>query len=872
MSAPQSVIHVISHTHWDREWHQSFQGFRRRLVGLLDYLLELLAARPDYLYYHLDGQTCPLRDYLTIRRERAEELRDHILSGRILIGPFYILPDEFLVSGEATVRNLLLGYREAQRWGVRPMKVGYLPDTFGHISQMPQILRGFGIDNAVLFRGVTYDQVRSEFLWEAPDGTQVLCLKMPDELAYSNLYYEAEALIGGPDEAVDPEAAVECVARLKQEAQAHATTRHLLAMDGVDHIYPSAKTLDIIEAAGAGLTGTEVIHSSLPAYVEAVKVEARDLDVWSGEMRTANRAFRLQALLAGTLSSWMPLKQLNWECQTELERWAEPMTALAGMLGADMGGERGFLREAWRQLLINHPHDSICGCSIDEVHEDMLYRFRQSLQLARATTRRGMEIIAEQVDTSWVPEGAEAVVVLNPLGWARRDVVFAEIDFPAERNVQWFRLRDAEGKEVPLQRIGAEQRHFLSQAPHDIPRGRAVTRHQVAFVADVPGLGYTVLAAVPEAGPIREQLPLRGCRPAETEEGAHLPGLRLEDGGDVGDGYNYVPPERDALVAITAGTRVLEACGPVFRRERWECRVGVPRAATQDLKGRSEERVELPVTVWRTQVHGLPGTFYRLEVDNGVRDHRLRVVFRFELPRFKMRHFAESQFDIVDRPTELPDTSDWREEQPPFWPQQSFCGLEPQTSRTGQWLESRGVPDVGAGTAWVANRGLPEYEIRAPGDAPAEVAVTLLRCIGRGVGQPEQFVQSQLQGRHTFELATFSVEQRFARAPWIGAHNFNVPLRICQTGRHGGDLPPRASFIKLTPEELAVTALKPAEERESVILRVANYGPEADLTVASAVPTWAVYRCNLAEERLTSVTEDHLPMRAKEIVSIELCY
>ncbi|MBM3497554.1 MAG: hypothetical protein FJX74_02680, partial [Armatimonadetes bacterium] len=684
-----TVIHVISHTHWDREWHQDFQGFRRRLVGLLDHLLDLLAAHPEYRHYHLDGQTLPLADYVEIRPERAEELRGHIASGRLLVGPFFILPDEFLVSGEATVRNLLLGTREAREWG-GVMPVGYCPDTFGHLSQLPQILRGFGIDNAILFRGVTYDQTRSEFWWESPDDSRVLCLKLPDEFAYSNFYYECEPIINAPGEEVDAKLALECLTRLRQKAEEHATTRHLLAMDGVDHIYPSAKALGIIAAANAGMPDAEVIHTSLPAYVDAVKAEAGELAVWRGEMRVANRAFRLQALLAGTLSSWMPLKQENWACQTELERWAEPMTALAGALGDGPSRERGFLREAWRELLLNHPHDSICGCSIDEVHQDMRYRSRQSLRIAQDSARRGMERSAERIDTSWVPEGAQPVVVVNPLGWPRDELIFAEIDFPAEQHVQWFRLRDAEGNEVPLQRIGVEHRHFLRQEPHNIPRGIAVTRHQIAFRTTVPGLGYKALAAVPEAGPIRSQLPFAKDPSDIVYAGIHPWDGEFEDGGDVGDGYNYVPPERDGIVVREQPPQAtLEARGLLFERERWDYTMAVPRSTTPDAKARSEETVTLPITVWMTMPESRAGAVhYRVRVENTARDHRLRMVWSAYPKGGAVRAFAESQFDIVERPVQLPDTSDWIEPQPRTHPQQSFCGVE--------CLES-------GGTTWIAN-------------------------------------------------------------------------------------------------------------------------------------------------------------------------
>src|SRR5437763_136072 len=129
-------IHVVSHTHWDREWYLTREQFRLRLVALVDRLLDLLDNEPAYKYFHLDGQTIVLEDYLEIRPEQHARLRRAIASGRILIGPWYVMPDEFLVSGESIVRNLARGHRIAREFA-SPMPVGYLPDVFGHVAQMP---------------------------------------------------------------------------------------------------------------------------------------------------------------------------------------------------------------------------------------------------------------------------------------------------------------------------------------------------------------------------------------------------------------------------------------------------------------------------------------------------------------------------------------------------------------------------------------------------------------------------------------------------------------------------------------------------------------------------------------------------------------
>ncbi|MBM3497186.1 MAG: hypothetical protein FJX74_00820, partial [Armatimonadetes bacterium] len=165
----------------------------------------------------------------------------------------------------------------------------------------------------------------------------------------------------------------------------------------------------------------------------------------------------------------------------------------------------------------------------------------------------------------------------------------------------------------------------------------------------------------------------------------------------------------------------------------------------------------------------------------------------------------------------------------------------------------------------------PEYEVRADGKGRfAQICITLLRCIGRGVGQPEQFIASQLPGVHEFDLAVFRTETANAEAPWREAHNFSAPLRVVQTSRHAGDLPPEASLIALSDDTLCVTALKPAEDRDSLILRVVNYGPPTEFTVTSALPLQPCHLCSLAEERLSVLPGGPIPIGAKQIVTVEL--
>ncbi len=226
MAEPTTLL-VVPHTHWDREWYQTFQQFRMRLVRTVDAILDVLEADPAFTVFMLDGQTIPLEDYLEVRPENAERLRALTRTGRLLVGPWYLQPDEFLVGGESLIRNLQMGMRIAASFG-GAMPVGYVPDIFGHIAQLPQILRGFGLNNAVFWRGVGPDVAYSEFQWAAPDGTTVLAVWLCDDLGYSNarsLPLETDALLAR-------------VAALEVPLRRRATTHTLLLMNGSDHLEP----------------------------------------------------------------------------------------------------------------------------------------------------------------------------------------------------------------------------------------------------------------------------------------------------------------------------------------------------------------------------------------------------------------------------------------------------------------------------------------------------------------------------------------------------------------------------------------------------------------------------------------------------------
>lgn len=420
-------LYLVSHTHWDREWYLPFQQFRLKLVLLIDRLLNVLEAEPAYKYFMLDGQTIVLDDYLEMRPGNAAKLAGYIRSGRILIGPWHILPDEFLVSPEATVRNLLQGERTCRHFGAK-MPIGYIPDPFGHIGQMPQILRGFELDQAVFRRGLASEPC--ELWWQAPDGSHVFTAYLRD--SYDNAAWLPMDNL---------QQFVSEVGRLADSLAAHSASTHLLLMHGTDHQMPHAKTGAVIDAAQPSLGEDCLQHATLPQYLEAVRSEiessAAPIPVVIGELRSPQR----HHLLPGVLSTRMWIKQRNHLAELELEKWIEPFSAWAGLLAENISIPDAeclrvpseIIRKIWRMLMENHPHDSICGCSVDQVHEEMRCRFDQVDQAASQISQQSLNTIAGLVDTnSSAPEGAKlAVVVFNPTQEQRSDLVEFEMLLPA---------------------------------------------------------------------------------------------------------------------------------------------------------------------------------------------------------------------------------------------------------------------------------------------------------------------------------------------------------------------------------------------------------------------------------------------------------
>jgi len=901
------TMHVISHTHWDREWRYSFQQFRIMLVEMMDHVLAMLAENPDYRFFHLDSQTIVLDDYFEVKPEKRGEVVAQIRAGRLNVGPWYILPDPSPVSGESLVRNLLIGMAATRELGGLNVS-GYSPFGFGQVSQTPQLYQNFGIDNIFFYRGNNKQETRSEFIWEGPDGSRLLGFRVAELFGRANFwvnvyrpavlnkfpldwtyswkerqlpYHQCDStsfmrfdyyLLENADPTTYyPENLEKGLATLREQSIAHATTSQLVCLDGHDQSEPHPRVMQIIADANR-ITGDTYLQSTFTDYVEAVKAEMKDLQVKYGEFRYPNIDGMWLNLYYGVLGARMYLKLNNRAAEHALHGQCEPLCAAAWLTGAEY--PTGLLNIAWRHLLMNQAHDSIAGCSIDKVHDDCEYRTRQVTEIAGTLSMLALGNVVKQIDARNLPDDAILLTAFNPLLHDRSEVCQAAIDIPAEVKPSSIRIRDAQGNAMPLHVINEEGFNATVKIPREFPLPYAVKRYLVRFATGtVPALGYKTFTVEPETGRRRNRGSLlTGPRGMENEYLAvqiHHDGTLtvtekatgrvyrdlhyFEDTSDVGDPWTRKTVAQDRTIT-TLGTPAHISCvedGAVSAQFRVVMPLTIPKASLPNSTRREDAEVTIEIVSLITLNLGARRVEIETSFTNSARDHRLRAMFPTDVATDVS--WAESQFDVVSRAITLPDDSTWKELQPASHPQINFCDLTDGT----------------AGFA-LLNSGLLEYE--AIDDARRTLALTLVRTYRFPMIGADPDVTTE----HPIEkggqcLREFTV--RYAICPHAGnwetgevaaqAYDFNLPLRLALSGRPTGTLPRQASFFAVDDRQLLLSAVKKAETRETLVLRVSNPTPHPiTTTLRTLLPITEAYRLNLDEVR-----QDALPVvKGHEVV------
>lgn len=843
------TLHLVSHTHWDREWYLTFEEFRLRLVDLIDHVIDILDSDPQFQHFSLDAQTIVLEDYLEVRPHRRADLERLIRCGRLGVGPWYQLNDSYLVSGESTIRSLLIGSRIARGYGAC-LAIGYLPDQFGNISQMPQIFRGFGIDNAIVGRGrrITGDRTL-EFHWESPDGSRVIASLMA--YWYNNAQYLP------PDSA----AAGAFITELAQRMASRSALNHLLLMNGVDHLeaqpYAGRVTAEVDAAFKASGAGMNIVHSTLEAYVEGLREASADpaIETVRGELREDHAG----SCLAGVLSTRTYLKQANAAAQIALEGRAERLAAFAAIDGAPYPTDE--LRYAWKLLMQNHPHDSICGCSIDQVHREMMPRFERVGQVCAVLESRALDALTGRDRTLGAIAPPCDLLVWNTLNWARTDPVVVTLAFPLgspargnavqeqERILRGIRILSDDGSEVPF---GVRSNEIVLDTvlnPHELPLDQWVQQMDIEFAAhNVPPCGYARYR-VEAAGRMPEATD--GAWPHPLPEDTFL----MEDMGEVGDEYLHRAPLRDSRIRQTIDLQRDIAVESTAVRRSVVADAALQIPETSSPAARSARLVSLPVQIQRTEWADVARWEYDIVVDNRARDHRLRALFDCAGPPT-----AGAPFDAITRPRDAAAIA---------------AGAAP-TSPMTLWVDAP-YRDAEGGVTLVCP-GLYELEyIEGANEAGSAVAITLLRCVGqlsgRGDGPGMPTPDAQCPGAHHFRLAVVRHCAGWQESlAWRQAHQFESPLIGVQVPSVP-EAPERRSYLMINDTRLVLSAIKRAEDRDTVIVRFYNTTDEPARHVEVSLPGAERWRAvNLNEEPLeawNSGDAARVDVRGKQIMTLE---
>jgi alpha-mannosidase len=826
---PALTVHLIPHTHWDREWYLPRAAFVARLVPALDDLLDRLDATPDFRSFFLDGQTVLLEDYLRVRPEQRDRVAALVCEGRLQVGPWYVLADELVPSGESLVRNLLLGRADAERLGARA-DVLYSPDAFGHPAVWPALAAEFGITCGVLWRGLGGEpgQQGDLYRWRAPDGRSILLHHLPPDG-----YESGSGLVDG-----DPRRLAETWTRLREVLSRRAATSHLAVPVGADHHAAPVAIGRVRELIARIEPQVDVRVSRFDEYFRAAAVEADGLPELAGELRWS---YGYTWTLQGVHGTRAPLKRRHAEAELWLERVAEPLAALAGAAGR--GNRRALLRDAWRALVRSQFHDSIGGCTSDPVARRVAGRLEDVELAAREIARGSLDALVgndpdkarDQPEATaprlvlWnpVPRARQGAVVVADLTWFRRDVLVGPPGGREPRRGGGARAIALLGSDGPLalQPLGRSAGQERLDAPRHYPDQDEVDVVRVAFRAPpLPGLGVGVLEPAERLRPASEPGVRAGPRSldnglvaltvgrdgtvtlADRRTGLLYPSLLgLESAGDAGDTYTWAPRARDRVRRLSgrAAVRVL-ARGPLVAALDVRGRLG---CAT----GWVDARLVLTLHA------GSPALRCTIHLDNRATDHRLRLRVPTGVPGVPAA--AGSQFGTVVRPAVSAEAGRYPRETPVATaPAQRFVA----------------VADGARGLAVLAP-GFFEYELAPNGD----LRVTLVRAVGQlsradlptrpgHAGWPVATPDAQCPGPDRLQLAVAPIEAADlgtgSALPELWEDVFLAPRAVWL--RQATPLAPPPWDVRLEGRGLVFSTAKPPEEGDGLLLRCWNARPD----------------------------------------------
>lgn len=701
-------IHVVAHTHWDREWYfsdnEAFIQFSYHMDEVI-YALE----NGELDYYYLDGQLSILDDYLKVYPNQETKIKELVEGNKLFIGPWYTQMDEFVVAGESVVKNLQIGIDMSKRLGGHTA-LGYLPDSFGQGKDMPKIYNGFGIEDAVFWRGMPNEVTKSrEFYWTAEDGSKVLTINI------RNGYYAGVALVEG--EIYQKKAILDIV------SEDSATTNITLPVGGDQRAVDRNLKAIIKEANKEFAEEYQIEESNYPHIFNLLKKEATDLPTVQGEFMSGS----VSKIHRSIYSSRYDLKKINDTIENRLIFQLEPLMLMADDLGIPF--KRELMDYTWKLILKNHAHDSIGGCNTDKTNEMIMARYKEADQLSYSTVDYLVRKIAESI------EGIQEndLVLFNTLPYRRTEPYTLEVSTKKTT----IKLFDDQRQEIPFQLISTEKVYAgeVRRSESDYDEAKYYYIHKISFINELPALSYQIVSveeqdesATQEKPVALEETMIENAAYKITfsngqfsilakEQGITYKNcLHVEESGDEGDTYDYSPAYFDSIhhlffetaeVAIQSGKflSTMSVTGSWF----------VPK----DLAARKAQKVytEIEYTLTLSLKNDSKRVDMKLSVNNQALDHRMRLVVK--TPVKSQVSYADTLFGIVERNNNDPHIHDWRE-----------LGWKEEPTEIYPMIHYANTHDLE--TSWtVMSKGIKEYQV-----IDSDMYITLFRGVGF-LGRPE---------------------------------------------------------------------------------------------------------------------------------------
>ena len=855
-------VHVIPHSHWDREWYFTTSRSKVYLMKNLKGVLDTLQTNDDFKYFMVDAQASLLDDYIKWMPQDKKRIEKLVKAKKLIIGPWYTQSDQLVISGESIVRNMYYGMKRCSELGGY-MNVGYVPDSFGQAGNMPQIYRQFGIEDTLFWRGVSDDMAKhTDYNWRGDDGSVVFATQIPFG------YY-----IGGNIPENDQESEEFWQNECLKKAGSRSATRHIYFPNGFDQA-PIRKNLpDLIKKRNEKDADNEYVISCIEDYIKDVKSENPILEEVKGELVIAKH----MRIHKSIFSSRSDLKVLNTQVQNYVTNILEPMLTMSYHLGNDYPHEA--VDEIWKLLFENAAHDSIGSCIFDTANEDVYMRYKQVRDIAVNLVELHSRLIATKIKNETTNE--ITLTLFNTLPQKRKETIVFETYLPADN----FAIKDAYGNLVKYTVIEKTDLtdYVLSQTIRLNPSKKiylpSVVYHaKIAIEAnEIPSLGYIQYTIdlndhsnddLKEIKNIENEYYIISI----NEQGSldiydkladyHYKNQAvLVENGDDGDSFNYSPPRQDLEVFSTDSKFEYQICGSnLYQKALIDYEMIIPA----DLKERSKQitSVKLPVTLEVVLKKGSKVIDLNVHVDNQGLSHRLCILFDSGL--ITKFNYADQQFGLIKRPNnydkemklyleglgnqekvaqpKVVELANWSNDQSTW--QEPPISIEPTQSYVALTNNNRGIA--------VIPQGVREYEI--VGEQGNQIRLTLFRTYGfmgkenlvyrPGRASGERIVATpaaQLLKKMDFKLGftTFNSDINNADID-ILAKEYNTPIQIYE---YADFLNGRLIFVQEDVEQnlpvvnslfesqnkLVVSAIKKSEDGKGYVIRLFNGKDHQDI-------------------------------------------